>query len=137
MPGSSKTEAHLCPSRLSAGPFVDSRTTAPAGRYQPGYGSGPRRQWLRSALTSCFLFIAERPLIPTFLACFSRSCLLQSQYDPPLPPLEAVARRELAADALAIRSAFSFSRPSSAATGMSFRKHSGLRRVACVRDWSG
>jgi HAD superfamily hydrolase (TIGR01509 family) len=86
-------------------------TTPPGAR-----GLFLRRQWLRSTLTSCFLFIAERPLSPICFARLSRSCLLQSLYDPPLPPLEAVARRELPADALAILADFSLLSPFSAAT---------------------
>jgi hypothetical protein len=51
--------------------------------------------------------------MPISLARLTRSCLLQSSYEPLLPPLRPTALRELFAAALAIRADFSLLSPCS------------------------
>ena len=57
------------------------------------------------------LLIVERPLKPISLARRTRSCLLQSSYEPLWPPLRPTWLREVAAAALAIRADFSLLSP--------------------------
>jgi hypothetical protein len=68
---------------------------------------------LRSALTSSFFFMCDRPSMPTWEAFLRSSSTVQSSYEPALPPLRPTFERDVLCAALAMRAAFSLLAPSS------------------------